>query len=117
MKTSRIIIFSLIVLSIISIIAIILYKKYKNNGNNGNSNNNGNKNYYDEFYKFVKDNDLYTDDKCIECLYNKLSQKYNYSDFKNFQYMTEHNDDPTVDLSNNNFANDFYNFGNDCNCK
>lgn len=62
-------------------------------------------NYYNEFSEYLKNNANVNDD-CVDCLFNKMSKKYTYSDFKKFLYLSQHNDDPTIDLTQNNFAND-----------
>jgi len=85
-------------------------QKYPNNLNL-------NEQFYNEFYNYMKNNDELADTSCINCLFKKLSSKYTYSEFKNFVYLAENNNDPSIDLSQNSFITDLYNYGLDCDCK
>jgi hypothetical protein len=82
-----------------------------------NININLNEQFYNEFYNYMKNNDELADTSCINCLFKKLSSKYTYSEFKNFVYLAENNNDPSIDLSQNSFITDLYNYGLDCYCK
>lgn len=75
------------------------------------------KNYRNEFSEYLKNN-TNVNDECVNCLFNKMnSLGYTYSDFKEFLYLSEHNDDPNVNLSQNNFSKDLLVVGeNQCNC-
>lgn len=71
--------------------------------------------FYKDFYNYMEKNGL--DQNCINCLYNILSSKYTYEDFNNFLYLSiKNNEDPSIDLSQNPFALDFFKYGKSCGC-
>jgi hypothetical protein len=71
--------------------------------------------FYKDFYNYTEKNGL--DQNCINCLYNILSSKYTYEDFNNFLYLSiKNNEDPSIDLSQNPFALDFFKYGKSCGC-
>ena len=71
--------------------------------------------FYKDFYNYMEKNGL--DKNCINCLYNILSSKYTYEDFNNFLYLSsKNNEDPSIDLSQNPIALDFFKYGKSCGC-